>query len=154
MGSCESRVELNGFCGCSRDYSGETCASVPVFMLNSIDPVVVVASVFWRFGSESRRCRWVGRGHVSIVFGRWQWRTGRRDIKDAAFEWVESMARGSFRFSRFYAHGPLRTTSIKVVSVVLSSLETHSKSVAVRLLSVFDLSLAADGVCESEVFYV
>ena len=84
---------------------GETCASVPVFMLNSIGPVVVVASVFWRFGSESRRCRWVGRGYVSIVFGRWQWRTGRRDIKDAAFEWVESMARGCFRFSRFCAHG-------------------------------------------------
>ena len=91
---------------------------------------------------------------MSIVFGRWQWRTGRRDIKDAVFEWVESMARGSFRFSKFYAHGSLRTTSIKVVSVVLSSLETHSKSVAVRLLSVFDLSLAADEVCGSEVLYV
>ena len=91
---------------------------------------------------------------MSIVFGRWQWRTGRRDIKDAVFEWVESMARGSFRFSKFYAHGSLRATSIKVVSVVLSSLETHSKSVAVCLLSVFDLSLAADGACESEVLYV
>ena len=91
---------------------------------------------------------------MSIVFGRWQWRTGRQDIKDAVFEWVESMARGSFRFSRFCARESLRTSSIKVASVVLSSLETHSKSVAVRLLSVFDLSLAADGACESEVLYV
>ena len=110
----------------------------------------MAVSVFLRFGSEGRRCRWVGRGHVSIVFGRWQWRTGRQDIKDAVFEWVESMARGSFRFSRF---GSLRTTSIKVVSVVLSSLETHSKFVAVRLLSVFDLSLAADGVSFGGSFF-
>ena len=91
---------------------------------------------------------------MSIVFGRWQCRAGRRDIKDAVPEWVESMARGSFRFSRFYAHGSLRISSIKVVSAVLSSFETHSKSVAVRLLSVFDLSLAADEACEGEVLYV
>jgi len=91
---------------------------------------------------------------VSIVFGRWQWRMGRRDIKDAVPGWVESMACGPFRFSRFCAHESLRASSTKVASAVLSSLETHSKSVAVRLLSVFDLSLTADGACESEVFYV
>ena len=111
----------------------------------------MVEGVFSRFGSEDRRCRWVGGEHASIVFDRWQWRAGRRYIKDAVPKWVKSIARGPFRFSRFYAHELLRTSSAKFVSIVLSSFETYSKSVALGLLSVFDLSLAADGVCESEV---
>jgi len=112
----------------------------------------VVEGVFSRFGSESRRCRWVGRGHASIVFGRWQWRTGRRDLKDVVPKGVNAVPCGPFRFSRFCAHGLLRVSSIKFAPVVLSSLEACSKSVALRLLSVFDLSLAADGVCGGEVF--
>ena len=91
---------------------------------------------------------------MSIVLGRWQWRTGRRGIRDAVLEWVNAIACGSFRFSRFYAHESLRASSIKFISVALSSLETHFRSVALRLLSVFDLSLAADGVCESEVSHL